>query len=71
MKPVEEKRVALHLKMRNFERDGALGAEVYAAENGRHTAGSYEVFNAVMIEKVTGMQFVNHRRGSVFPLRKV
>src|ERR1700674_5774362 len=61
---VKEKRVGLHFRMWNLDRDGLAGAQVRAAENGRHPAPGDNAFDAVVIELVAGMKSTHGGSGS-------
>jgi hypothetical protein len=59
LEPIEQNRVGIHFRMRNFDRDGAAIANIRAAKNGGHAASGDQAIDAVMIEQIAGLEFAH------------
>ncbi len=56
LKAVEEQRVRFHLRMRNFDGDGAVVIDIGRAVDRGHAAARDQTVDAVVIEQITGMK---------------
>jgi hypothetical protein len=56
LEAVEQYRIALHLGMRDFDRNRRTCIDVYSAKDRGHAAAGNQVIDAVIVEGIAGME---------------